>query len=1064
MNNPSFPIVSELSGAVAADTATPWLSDFSNPPAEFRPVPFWSWNERMEPDEIRRQVALMKAGGWGGAFIHSRIGLLTPYLGEEWFRACDAVMEACRTEGMLVWLYDEDKWPSGYSGGSVPLADAEFRFKTLIARPVGAPIPESCAPLGEAANGLQTYVWTSPLGDAWFNGTCYADLMNRKAMRKFLDDAYEPYYARYGELYGDLIRAEFTDEPTTAHRTRLPVGSVPFTGELPAKFAQMWNYDPLPQLHLLFEDAPGCEKFRLHYFRVTNELFERNFSQQLGDWCADHNIALTGHYILEGDLYHQQLWGSKLMPNYRHQGIPGIDHLGRQITERITAKQCQSVANQYGKRRMLSELYGVAGGALTFEDRFWIASQQIVLGVNLLNPHLSLYTMAGCRKRDYPQNIFYQQPWWPLNKAVDDPLSRLCVALSQGKYLAEMLVIHPQESTFALWESRAHLEGEDQTRLGSDWSPVTDGTQAQIQQLDSDIDAVIDGLLGAQRTFDFGDETILADDGAVVHDKWNTWLRVGEMHYSLVILPSMETIAPKTLTLLEEFQSAGGFIVRCGRAPQWLDGETSERLNRWLQSVPAVAPAALPQFIASRCPAQVKAIELPAADARMLWVHIRTLENGERLVYLTNLSRFRAFSTRLFLAGAFDEVRELDIRGGDERALPVEAADDGLIIELHFAPAQSHLLRLMGDCPSSIQRLVPQTKAETTTVPLQDWMVERLDDNALTLDYAHWKTDGAWSARAMPVLALQNHLNLNRYNGQLTLRYPVRVADLDASRRIYLVVEHPERYQIKVNGREVEYAGLPFWRDIRWMPLDITGMLQSGDNEIELFCADFEPGDLGSIVDQEARYGTEIESLYLVGDFSVSAQPIEDKPFQSVWQAWELPPLDLQCFAPDSFVVGDPAPLQFGDSTAQGLPFYAGALQLKTKLPAAAKGAKRALLRLDKLDAPVAQIAIDGRDVATVWAHPLAAELDENDLKGAELTITLFGSLRNLLGPHHHIEGELVQVGPDHFWPHYPAECAAENAFVKWTNGEIATLDWSDRYCMVSLGEIGAVTLEIERA
>ncbi len=26
-----------------------------------------------------------------------------------------------------------------------------------------------------------------------------------------------------------------------------------------------------------------------------------------------------------------------------------------------------------------------------------------------------LYTMSGCRKRDYPQNIFYQQPWWHLN-------------------------------------------------------------------------------------------------------------------------------------------------------------------------------------------------------------------------------------------------------------------------------------------------------------------------------------------------------------------------------------------------------------------------------------------------------------------------------------------------------------------------------------------------------------------------------------------------------------------------------------------------------------------------
>ena len=338
-----------------------------------------------------------------------------------------------------------------------------------------------------------------------------------------------------------------------------------------------------------------------------------------------------------------------------------------------------------------------------------------------------------------------------------------------------------------------------------------------------------------------------------------------------------------------------------------------------------------------------------------------------------------------------------------------------------------------------------------------------MDDNALTLDTASWKTEGEWSARAMPVLALQNHLNLNSYQGELSLCYHAKVGELDSARRVHLVVEHPERYQIRVNGREVHYDGLPFWRDIRWMPIDISGMLESGDNEIELFCLNFEPGNLASILDQDARYGTEIEAVMLVGDFSVAAQTIEDKPFQSVWQQWELPPLDLQCFAPDSFVLGEPTPLQFGDSTTQGLPFYAGALQLKTRLPVAVKGARRAVLRIEKLDAPVAQIAIDGRDVAALWAHPLEVELDETALKGEELTITLYGSLRNLLGPHHHIEGELVQVGPEHFSPHYDKTIEAKSAFVRWTNGETSPLDWSDRYCMVSLGEIGAITLEIAR-
>jgi hypothetical protein len=294
-----------------------WMREFRNPPAIYRPVPFWSWNEKMEPGEIRRQVELMADAGWGGGFIHSRIGLITPYLGEEWFTAASAALEACREHGLKVWLYDEDKWPSGFSGGSVPLADEAFRVKALIARKVGAAIPENATPLGRPVDGLQVYRWVAPLGHDWFNGTCYADLMSKSAMQKFLQDAYQSYYDRYANSYGrdNGIVAEFTDEPCSIFRGRLPAGAAPFTDELVERFRAVHGYDPVEQLHLLFADAPGAEKFRLHYFRTINDLFENNFSKQLGDWCNEHNIDLTGHYMCEHGLYDQQLWGVKIMPN-----------------------------------------------------------------------------------------------------------------------------------------------------------------------------------------------------------------------------------------------------------------------------------------------------------------------------------------------------------------------------------------------------------------------------------------------------------------------------------------------------------------------------------------------------------------------------------------------------------------------------------------------------------------------------------------------------------------------------------------------------------------------------
>ena len=172
---------------------------------------------------------------------------------------------------------------------------------------------------------------------------------------------------------------------------------------------------------------------------------------QLNTYLSARGAALTGHCMAEDTATNQHRWSGRIMPYYRQMGIPGIDHLSRRVFGAQTGKQCQSVCNQTGKMRMLSEMYGCTGGSLTFEDREWIAHQQMILGVNLIVPHLSLFSQTGCRKRDFPQNINYQQSWWNLNSHVDVPLARACYAMAQGKYAADILVLHPQESIAMNW-------------------------------------------------------------------------------------------------------------------------------------------------------------------------------------------------------------------------------------------------------------------------------------------------------------------------------------------------------------------------------------------------------------------------------------------------------------------------------------------------------------------------------------------------------------------------------------------------------------------------------------
>ena len=92
------------------------LKEFRAPGSEYRGAPFWAWNGRLEPDELRRQVRIMHKMGLGGFFMHSRVGLATPFLSDEWFEVVGACVEAGRRLDMEAWLYDEDRWPSGAAG------------------------------------------------------------------------------------------------------------------------------------------------------------------------------------------------------------------------------------------------------------------------------------------------------------------------------------------------------------------------------------------------------------------------------------------------------------------------------------------------------------------------------------------------------------------------------------------------------------------------------------------------------------------------------------------------------------------------------------------------------------------------------------------------------------------------------------------------------------------------------------------------------------------------------------------------------------------------------------
>ena len=107
---------------------------FKNPGSIYRGAPFWAWNNRLDAEQLKRQIDCFKEMGLGGFHMHPRTGMDTEYLSDEFFDMIKACRDHAEANDMLAWLYDEDRWPSGAAGGIVT-RDERYRARHLLFTP-----------------------------------------------------------------------------------------------------------------------------------------------------------------------------------------------------------------------------------------------------------------------------------------------------------------------------------------------------------------------------------------------------------------------------------------------------------------------------------------------------------------------------------------------------------------------------------------------------------------------------------------------------------------------------------------------------------------------------------------------------------------------------------------------------------------------------------------------------------------------------------------------------------------------------------------------------------------
>ena len=513
---------------------------FANPSSEYRGAPFWSWNGKLENGLLGREIDCLKQMGFGGFYMHPRVGLATPYLSDEFMDRVRFCTERAKQNNMKAYLYDEDKWASGFGGGfvtkdisnrqknirftRVPYGQGADRAENgeliavfdIIFDETGCLASYKIIDSGAEAKGVKYYVYLEYAADSdWYNGQAYVDTMSEKAIGKFIEITHERYKKSVGDEFGKTIPAIFTDEPQFFRKDRLPSPfdkgdlRMPYTSDFDETYEQAYGERLLPRLPELIWELPGGEisLARYRYHDHTAERFARSYSDVGGKWCDKNGIAITGHMMAEPDLECQTAYVGDCMRQYRSFGLPGIDILADK-RQQTTAKQAQSASHQYGREGVLSELYGVTGWDFDFIGHKMQGDWQAALGITMRAPHLYWMSMGGDAKRDYPASIGHQSPWYKKYSYIENHFARVNTAMTRGVPGVKIGVIHPVESYWLYWGPKSQ-------------------THARADDIESRFYEITNTLLFNQLDFDYINEALLPS----LYKETETGFAVGAMIY-----------------------------------------------------------------------------------------------------------------------------------------------------------------------------------------------------------------------------------------------------------------------------------------------------------------------------------------------------------------------------------------------------------------------------------------------------------------------------------------------------------------------------------------------------
>jgi hypothetical protein len=588
---------------------------FKDPPASYRPQPFWFLNRECSDEMLRLQIAEMADKGVGGVVLHCRHGLLIPHMGEKWMHAIETCIDALKENGMEAWLYDEDDWPSGTFGGKLTRPHPEYRMRYLRVQEMrvhgGATfqcspeaddntiicihaskydvLEDGVRPRGsiddvtgaykdgkfrwEAPPGewLVVFFWECPVPErvTWDCGY-YLDTMNPEAVGEFKRLAYDP-YDRFSKDFGDTVKGMFTDEPglmihdgffgTESFRHtvedpthKLPGHVIAWTRGFFERFRQFAGYDIRARLMaLMYDIGPETHKIRQDYYRALSKWYVESYHAALSHWCDERGLDYIGH-TLEEPLWNQvRTQGNQTMVlEQLHR--PGLDYLGHGVGTRENPFRILSA-------KCAASVAHVQGKPRVMCEAFGGSGHGHTMADRLLDANFMACLGVNMM---IPHAFYYsfqgfRKTDWPPTEFYHAPF-------------------WPWYKTFADYLGRLCLFGATGHHV-SDCCVVPpiktlynemfeNGKSYRVVPAQNTFDRVSDLLLRLHHDYDYVDDTQLVNADPA---GGTIGFPVSAEKYPLVILPGIEVMSLAAARMLAEFFRAGGKIIAIGAIPSEAD-------------------------------------------------------------------------------------------------------------------------------------------------------------------------------------------------------------------------------------------------------------------------------------------------------------------------------------------------------------------------------------------------------------------------------------------------------------------------------------------------------------